>query len=275
MRFAVEFAVESTIRIGSEAISLSKEGREYSFIPSEDGRLTAIRITVKVDPGKFSSTIEPGSGAVKAKVTVNADNAIVDGLKADFQAIESVLSFLTGGALKSVLWSKERLIYLPETEAEKSSAHIPSFESSISYRQEWTELDQKKLDQLLDAKARFSSLKVPMAWFREGLNDYERLKYVDAFNDFYYVVEDFYSGGKTGKKQVLQQMKSSAELTGIAERAVEDAKSSGRHLANLEAMLSTEGLQLDPDGLTELLVETRGEDTPLHFKSIWPLSRPV
>jgi hypothetical protein len=257
MKFAVEFPVESTIRIGAETIAVTKEGKEYGFVPSEDGRLTAIRITIKVDPNKFSSTIQPTSGLAKAKVTIRADNAIVDELRADLQAIESTFSFLTG-ALKRVLWSREKLLYFPENEAERSSAHIPTFDSSTSYREEWIDLDEGKLANLLDAKARYLPLKVPMAWLREGLNDFERLRYVEAFNDFYFVVEDFYSGGKTAQKEVLKQMKASAELKQTAGWAADAAKNSGRLLPRLEAMLNTEGLQLDANGLIELLVKTRG-----------------
>lgn len=263
MKFALEFDVESTIRLGREIdlekiVVSTKEGREYSFLAGQDGTLKSIRITVKVDPEKFSSTIGPGVGASKAHVRVNADSAVVDELRADFQAIESVFSFLTG-ALRRVVWNKETTRYIPETEAEKASTSIASFGATVEYPEKWVNLDFVSALRLLAAKDRYVSLKVPMAWYREGRNHYDGLKYVDAFNDFYFVLEDLYCDGKTGKTEVLRRLKASAELGETVEWEVEQVKHYQRHLAGLQAMQRVEMLHLDTEGLIELIVETRGK----------------
>jgi hypothetical protein len=61
-------------------------------------------------------------------------------------------------------------------------------------------MDGRSLSELIDVKDRYSSMIVLIAFFREGKNDYIEQKFINAFFNFYFVLEGMFGNGKTKKQ---------------------------------------------------------------------------
>lgn len=197
MKLALEYPVDATIHIGS-IIHVAKQDKEYILIPNEEGALKAIRIVVTItNPSEVISKIKPGGQEVQATIIIDIGRTIRDELIAEFQELESILSFSTSGALRKIIWSKPKQEFIPETEDESVSIDITSFQLESGYPRKWAKLDKPEFGQLVNTKAKYSSLVIPKSFYREGLIEYEELRYINAFHNFYYILEDLYGGGKT------------------------------------------------------------------------------
>jgi len=258
MKISLEYPVDATVKIGKE-IRINRQGKEYSFIPDENGILKAIRITTTApSPKKVRTKLEAGGNGVDATVTIDIASENLDALVAEFQALESRLSFDTSGALRRIVWSDEKTELLPETEEEAAQAHIRSFHFKREYPKTKVILSEEDLRTLLDTKARYSSLVILESFFREGQNEYAEFKYINAFHNFYYIIEDLYGEGKTKNRDVANALKASKEFRSIMKWALDSAVKEPKHYPALQKLFKLENLAIDIDGFIDLLIRVRG-----------------
>lgn len=258
MKITLEYPVDATITIGKE-IRIDHQEKEYVFLPDKNGNLKAIRITASAPyPDKVRTKLEAGGIGVDATAIIDVASENLDGLVAEFQAIESRLSFDTNGALRRIVWSDEKTELLPETKEEAAQAHIGSFHFKRKYPQTRVKLSEDNLRKILDSKERYSPLVILESFFREGSNEYSEFKYVNAFHNFYYIIEDLYGGGKTKSQGIIDTLKACREFRKIMEWAMNSISTEPKHRAHLQKLFRSENCTYDVDGFTELLVRVRG-----------------
>ena len=258
MKLALEFPVDATIHIGS-MIRMCKHDKEYTLIPDEKGELKAIRILIGVeDSSEVFAEFSSGGKGVQATLTINTGR-VHDELIAEFQELESLLSFSTEGALRRVIWNKPKQEFIPETDEESTRVQVTRFELESDYPRNWVNLNQSQFEQLIDTKMKYSSLIVLKSFYREGLIEYEEFRYVNAFHNFYYVLEDLYGGGKTRTKAIIKELKAAIKFREIVQWALNETLTAPKHFSALQALLDAENLHRDIDGLIELLVCTRNK----------------
>lgn len=258
MKIALEYAVDSNVEIGSE-IRIARRDKEYVFLPDAMGNLRAVRIVSNVlNLGEITSNLAPGSGNTKASITIDVGGGLWERLVAEFQELESVLAFSTNGAFRKVIWSQSKLEFIPETESDVAAIDVSSLEVQESYPPKRARLDSEALGRIIDTKSDYSSLIVPKSFYREGLIEYEELRYINAFHSFYYVLEDLYSGGKTRSRDVIREMQGCQELRDIMSWAIDHIIAEPKHDRALRLLFDSEKLHFDVDGFIELLVRMRG-----------------
>lgn len=258
MKYSVQCTVDAKISLKGE-IQIDHNGKKFVFCPDKNGILTEIKIIADVkNPEAFRSTItESSEKNVKAHLEVKRDKGLVDSMIRDFQEMESMLAFC--GNLKKINWEAAKDEIICETELERKDIQIFGTQLIKDYSDPVREIDEKTLRDLISKKERFSSLITPMAFWREGNNDYKSLRYINAFFNFYFVLEGLYGNGKTKNVAVENEFKQSTNFGSFVEWFIDLLNSAPKHFLNLHKMLSFRHKKMDADGLIHLLVATRGD----------------
>jgi hypothetical protein len=174
------------------------------------------------------------------------------------QHIESLGSFWM--EVKRIYWNNLKVSWIPENEEEAKKIKIHDVEYNEGHNIPPKMFNPKTLIELVKLKDKYTHLVIPMAFFREGMNEYQSQHYINAFHNFYYYLEDLYGGGKTKNRQVVDNFKKSSHFTNAVEKTIKDlTKPSGRkHMENLKRFLSMESCSLSVDGIISLIVKVRG-----------------
>jgi len=259
MKLSLECSVEGKVKIGKQ-LKVVEGSKEYLLIPDNEGWLSKIRIIKKVAaPNKYSTKIGPGKGKVKAEIKIEGDREERLELIREIQGLESILSFETIGALKSIGWDAPTEAFIPETEEEKGQVQVISFHFKKTYRESPVFLNEKSFGAIIRSKERYVSLIVPQAFFRQGVNEFASRRYINAFYNFYFVLEEFYGKGKTKNRDIAEAFRNSKEFRECMDWAIKDNLNKNvRHRINIEKFCNEEKVAYDIDGLINLLWKVRG-----------------
>ena len=203
--------------------------------------------------------MEPGNGKVKANIVIEGDREEYLELIREFQELESMLCFSTNGSLKSIAWDSPKEEFVPETDEEKKRVHVSSF----SLTKEWPDfsgsLNAQQFNRIISTKERYVSLVIPKAFYKEGLNEFNSKRYINAFYNFYFILEDIYGEGKARNKDIAESFRKSNDFTEIMEWMLRDVLGKyRRHGDNIQRFCKEEGVTYDVDGLIDLLQKIRG-----------------
>ena len=175
------------------------------------------------------------------------------------QFIESIGSFWFG--IRRIQWNEAEYRWEPESAEEKAKIEVFSFSSRREYPKRTQVLLPQALPEILEDRERLGSLVLPLAFYREGLNDYTGHRYINAYFNYYFFIEDLFGEGHSKNVKVLHAFKRSAELRWAVEKTANDIRTQNMpdHVAALESFLGREGLAWSTEGLLTLLVQTRGK----------------
>jgi hypothetical protein len=204
--------------------SAHHSGWTYTLVPDDQGILASIEIEGPVPrPALFNSSIvNTPERKVKATVSHRFDEDLLKQLRREFQLLESLLAFQYG--VSNVRWAAMRYELIFESEAEREAAVIFGWQSDRRVADVIAELDAPALQGVIDYKDQYRPLAAPLSFYREGLNDYVALKFINAFFNFYFIFEGFYGGGKTKNYAVEEEMKKSADFRDAIIETLEDMK---------------------------------------------------
>ena len=258
MKYSLECQIISNILIG-KTISFVEDGKEFVFSPNEKGILTTVKIEKKVkNPEQFYSKVTPANKNSKMEITIDNDPAIYEEMITDFQYLEGFLGFVAD--LTKIFWNEAEIRYSPETDEERTKLNILSahFKSS-GYPKSPQHLNVSNLMEIIKGKPKLDSLTILMSFYREGKVFFDRLEYINAFYDFYFILEDLFGRGKTKNKQIEGSFKSSIELQETIKWMLTTViDSDDKHKKEITLLLKGKNLQYDAEGIIVLLVEMRG-----------------
>ncbi len=258
MKYSLECNVKGKIKI-EKKIEVMEGGKTYILLPDSKGFLSSVKIVVKLSKSnRFGSRLEPGEGKVAAVLTIEGDPEQYQTLIQEFQELESVLSFESGGCLKSIDWAAPTVEMIPESDDEKAHIAVHAYHFKKEYAPKIVVLTEEQFGRTIRSKHHYSELIIPKAFFREGINEFEQRRYINAFYNFYFVLEDLFGMGKTKNKQVASAFKSSKEFLDYVKWAKGHLDKDKRHCANIERACTEENVTYDTDGLIDLLLKLRG-----------------
>ena len=261
MKYSLECDVNSKIMI-PKVLSHKIGIKEFILIPSEDRLLDKIKIIVDVEkPERFYSKIKKDdSKKVDWTITINRDKKLYEELIEDFQQIESQLALDL--PLKEIMWNSPKEEILPETEDEKQLVNIHGLKYEKTYSDQIKCLDEKSFKTIVEKKEKYSGLTIPMAFFREGNNDFCRFRYINAFFNFYYILEGLYGNGKSKNSAIKEEFLISSEFVKVVKWFIKELKNEKRylrHLENINRNLKLRNKILNVEGIIHLIVSTRGD----------------
>jgi len=258
MKVSLECGVEGKVKIGKE-LKVVEGPKEYLLIPDKKGWLWKIKIIKKVaTPAKYSAKVLLGAGKGKHKIVISRDREEYLELIREFQELEGMLSFETIGGLKSVGWDAPTEDFIAETEEEEKQVEVHDFCLEKGYPDYPASLDEEGFGRLVRIKEHYVSLIVPQTFYREGTNEFASKRYINAFYNFYFVLEDFFGKGKTKNRDVAGEFRNSKWFRRFVDEVIKDINKYARHRISIEGFCKRERVVYDTDGIIELLLKVRG-----------------
>jgi len=260
VKYSLTCQVDSRLVL-EQPMKSSIAGYECEFIPNQDKLLHQIKMTAPVpDPRMFFSRPVPPTAGKPGTIVVGRDPKLHYVMIQQFQKLESLLAFASR-ALDRIYWSEPEDEVICETDEERAQVSTFGFTMAESYDKFSVRLKQKDLDAIASIRDRFDHLIIPMAFWREGQIDFQAFRYINAFFNFYFVLEGLFGAGKTQNSAIEKEFLASAELKTVVEHQIERylTDKRPRHRERIKGMLSRRSKSLDFEGIVHLLVRTRGE----------------
>ncbi len=259
MRYRLTAEVDCDIYI-EQKVEMNRGDFTFEFICDDDKRLVSVAVSKTVPENKKSNlktTLEPRKEGKPPVFDIGGDAELHAEVVTELQAIESNLSFSSVGSLKRIFWERPEVEVIPESKEEEKLVAIPSYSIRWEYRLPPFHASDVMLVKATHPKLKpLSSLK---AFWREGINSFRNRLYVQAFYNFYFIIEDLYADGRVTKKGVLTAFSRSREFFEFSEAALKSIlEPPGRHTVNLEGFLREEKCSPDVPGLQKLLYRVRG-----------------
>ncbi len=257
MRYALRADIEGKLKIGTYLL-VGPDGLSYELHTDEQGWLTHVRVGARVVPAEFAASVVPEPAGNHVRVEIKHNPKIKAQLLKALQALESELSFAAQGALQRLRWDRVTEERIPETDEERSLVSVPEVGLASDYPPREVSLSPEEIRTAIEDGCFFPELTLPKAFLREGMNEFSNFRYIQAFYNFFFVIEGFYSQGKSAEKEVLKAFASSPELTHVTEWAFDQSCQDERHKANLLGHLQEEHCQQNPAGIQKMILRARG-----------------
>ena len=257
MKLSMECEVDSNTLLTSVQ-DIEHEGSRYVFTPDDKGHLAKIRIVKPIqNPEHFFYVFEKNEEGVISGLRGDGDAELYDQVIEEFQQLESMLACSV--EVRKVHWESPTYTLIPETDQEKARVHINSLRVTPGRRKSDV-LRPGEIQTIVRNREKYKQLKIVQAFWREGRNDYDDQQYIDAFANFYYILEDRYAPGVSDKNTVFRKFQASDELREFVQIVIDKNKADPplNHQQVLE-MLQYRQKQFDVEGVLYLLCETRGE----------------
>jgi hypothetical protein len=255
VKYSLECEVISNILI-DRAICFVRNEKEYIFSPNENGILNKVKIRKKIyDAAKFYSEISTENSPIK--ITMKEDPLVRNEIVSDFQYLEGSLGFVT--QLTKIFWNEPITEWIPETDEERNKLKVFSAQFRKENSHPPTKLTPNVLEIILRNEHTRSSLTILMSFYREGKVFFDRLEFINAFYDFYFVLEDLFGKESWRNQEVKKNFKASTELQQIINWVLNEViGGNDRHRKEIIELLEKKKLQYNAEGIIILLVEMRG-----------------
>jgi len=194
-------------------------------------------------------TLEPHKHSLKI-----SEGPYFDEILNLLQTIESLGSFWF--RVEKIHWDSPERKWIPENDEEKEKIKITNINFKKEYQKKLIEMHPSVLSQIIELRDDYKHMIIPMAFYREGCNDFKSFRYVNAFMNFYFYLEDLYGNGKTKNYHVKHEFIKSKQIKYAIDKTINNF--SERHLSNLKEFLKLENCELEHEGIIELIIKVRG-----------------
>jgi hypothetical protein len=259
VRFGLRAVVQGTVQI-TGPLTVETAGLRTEFEADDKGHLVSVFVSARVSAEQFRATVGPGEGAAKESIDIQGDAEISGRIWHHLQALESHLAFSSGGAIERIRWDRPEEIRMPENDDERQYAAIPSFKVDYRDPRPHVTLTTAAAEAIVEASHRDpDDLVVPKAFWREGMNDYMEQRYVQAYYNFYFVVEGLFAEGKSSEAQVVKAFQQSTEMTDVTNYALDAIRRDAKHWNALGKIFDDLNCPVDVTGAQRVLIRLRGQ----------------
>lgn len=219
MRCKYRFKVEGRLKL-AEIIPILCRGCTFELERNDSGVVTYITATINVPDRKEwpTTTLNPKPGV---KLGVNIKSPMLPFIQTELRAVEGLLSMY---GIDGIDLENPEHIWLPENDAERQALKIFSYKSSHAHLTDaelpFTSFDLVARSFIAAWDAR--DVEIPLSFFRKGKIDSREHRHIEAFYDYYFVLETVYGGGKSRSSAVASEMKSNDALLSIIANVIAD-----------------------------------------------------
>ena len=252
MIFSLECEVKSTVTLKNELTIICDE-KTIIFKPNNN-ILSSIQIKKKVKEGQKCSNYEIKT-AIKRhhNVIIDVDKDLVEDIKSDFRNLESILCLDYG--IEKIFWETPKLVFEPENEQEKENLLFKDLKPSKKYIVNATPLNPEHVKYLFNNKDKLNRYMIPLAFLREGLNEYRDFRYIYAYYNFYFIIEDLFADGEWKADKFIQKCKESKDFIKYSTIIY---KSDEKFKLKIKKWLDIYNYPETPEGFCKLIFKVRG-----------------
>ncbi|HEX8226404.1 MAG TPA: hypothetical protein VF572_00890, partial [Candidatus Saccharimonadales bacterium] len=227
-------------------------------LTDDDKAVRKIYVEKTVGPEDKLPSIEPGHGPVKHVFNFNTPawrNELIEKLI----YLESLGSFWW--KIRSIALREAEEEWVPESEEDEKKLSIIRASMKASYPRNPQPMHNHQIIELLDMEEDEKAMVTPLAFYREGTINFESHKYINAFQNYFLMIEGLFGQGKSGNAAQIKALVSSEELKEAADKMIAKIESdkSSPHYKLLLRELGSLGVSLDSKGILNWLVRTRGQ----------------
>ncbi len=259
MKLVIECLVESNIRLGSE-LSIEKEGKLFTFLVNSEGALEKIKVLTPISyPERFYSEVKTNSPSPSQhEIILRKDDDLIDSVIEELQSLESSLAFTY--QVRKFHWNTLQIDLVCETTEERNRNSVVSLKMESRYPEYPVIVSDEDMRSLVLGLEKYKSLSIYKSFYREGHNDFTSFRYINAFYNYYFILEGMFSGGETRNTKVEQEFYKSEILTRHVQELIQILeKKHPRHLKNIKKMLDKRNQELSVKGIISLIVKVRGD----------------
>lgn len=224
---------------------------------TEQRRVKTIYIEKKTSDEDIPPSVQPGNGKVKHLFTFRSP-ACREELIEKLIYLESLGAFWWH--IKSFNINEAREEWIPESEADREKISF----AAMSMKQEYTippmPMHDHQIKALLEMEQDEKQIAVPLAFYREGSISFEGHKYINAFQNYFLMIEGLFGQGKSGYRAQLKALQSSSMLQIAVKKMLGEILSdkTSTHYKTLAQELEDLDLAVCVDNVIDWLVRTRG-----------------
>jgi hypothetical protein len=262
VKFTVQADVDSEIVL-SAPLRMVLNARTVDFGIDKDRRWITVTVTAQVlDHSKFKWGLEPVTPTLPnqgpVKIHARFDVSIYGQIREDLQNLESSVALMF--PLRHIHWETPRLNVVFETPEEQNPpdwSPLMDFKPGRS-RRAVVQPEDETFQSFALLSTRHSQIAVALSFWREGSNEFEEGQFINAFYNYYFVLEGLYAKGKFKSDAVLSEFRRNSELRESMEMFLKEG-APANHITQVTDMLTRRTFTKDPDGILKLIVHTRGD----------------
>jgi hypothetical protein len=175
----------------------------FQFHTNESGRVTSITATVPANAPEDVSTVQiaPG-GPIKAHINVAAPRW--DAVRSSLRTIEGLLSL---HGVDEITLGQSEQSWVAETKQEQALLAMHSFAVEVSERPDgdFPVVPFDIVARSVLASTQALDTQIPLSFFRKGQIDIHDERFIEAFYDFFFVLETLFGNGKSKSRALLSE----------------------------------------------------------------------
>jgi hypothetical protein len=255
MKLRVKCDVQSEVFL-SRRLELRIDEKTFAFEIDSKGIWSSITVFANIkDPSKTRWEMEPVEGPLAPnqapfRVVGNLEPGLFEGVIADLQTLESALSLYV--PLRQIVWRYPEMEVIFEEGEKGSLGAVRQKRGKVPPQK----VAEKTFVAMVGLGLRAQAITVVASFWREGESEWVAGKFINAFFNYYFVLEGLYGNKKTRNKHIEAEMRRSPELLAQITKFIK-----GQHpvelLGQLAKMLNATDIPT-PEELVGLLVSTRG-----------------
>lgn len=253
MKFRVKSKFSGDTRIASSPLNVNWPPYHLTFESDENGAVISVSVEVAVQD--YKALLPTYDSSQELIILKYPENPVHADLLALLQYLESVGAFWF--SVHEVNWEAAEFDWVPENDSETSELAVWNFRLDQKYASETTQIDESYVKTLLYRRPLHEALTVPLAFYREGKNEFRRFRYIQAFVNFYFMIEGLFGGGRPNYR-VREQFGAAPTLVKAAGEAADYLRGQAKHWNGVRQALPSANYVLDANGILDLLVDCRG-----------------
>jgi hypothetical protein len=259
MKLKIKCGVRSEV-ILQRRLEFKADDKTYTFEIDSNGVWNSITVLANMkDPSKNRWGVESVEGPLAPnqapfKLVGGFEPGLLDCVIADLQSLESALSLYM--PLREISWRYPEAEVIFEEGEERTLGHLGAVKVNRG-KIPHAKVAECMFVALVGVGLKAHDITVVASFWREGESDWVSGKFINAFFNYYFILEGLYGNKKTKNKQIEAEMLKSRGLLAQIEK-FNKGQHPLQHLQQLAKMLNVTGVPAS-QGLIGLLVSTRGK----------------
>jgi hypothetical protein len=216
MKCSYYYRINGTLKIAqTQPITI----RQMDFVfETESGLAKFLRITTTIAKDEWPQLDRKDSDS---KATLHLRNDRMVFIAMEVRGLEAILSLFGLTSIDQDNWEIE---YIPENEEERKSLPFTKFSQQterVDYPLEFRLNDTLLSDAIAAALyVELGNLTFPLSFFRKGMLSMLEGRFIGAYYEFYFVLENLYGNGQFHSKPIIAQFKKTPKLRAAAQRVL-------------------------------------------------------
>lgn len=269
MRYKLTADLVGDVFIRSEngALAASHADLDFALESDSSGRVARVSVSAKVPQNRVErlrSTISR-EGENHSHITVGADTELHERLLGQLQLLEAQIGYgFVGAPLERIRWDVAETKVIPESPEEEALLQVWDVKVNRSYPKTRGVFTKDSFAEMVTSMGDYASLLEAKTLWREGMAAQKRQRYVQAFQNFFFALEDLYADGKTSEKEVVRRFQESGHVMDACARFLSWVQHEKRHRGLLERYFGDTRCNIaDRSEMARMLFRMRG--ALLHF----------